>query len=115
MVKGTRDYPIDTLTANFKGKVILNGTMTLLEKDNEFYFDDLLLFKPDIASSKKLPVSHHESPNRPMVFENQGDAISILGIEPGESKEITIEIENYTINFLPTDALNSAKLIRVIK
>jgi uncharacterized protein YwqG len=114
--EGTNDYPYDTLKAVFEGSVKLTGTVEFVKKDNEIRTEDYLLFEPDSSSSKKLPVSHHESLNRAIVFENQTDAISMLDLIPGEKIEnVNIELADFTINYLPTDAQNTAKLLKIIQ
>jgi hypothetical protein len=112
--QGTPDYPIDTLSAKFKGKAILTGDLLFIEKDGEFYSKDFLLFKVDSQSQVKLPISHHESREGVFVFNNQDEAISAATMNPGETKmNVTLEIENYTINFLPTDAMNTATFLSI--
>jgi hypothetical protein len=114
--EGTNDYPYDTLKAVFEGSVKLTGTVEFVKKDNEIRTEDYQLFEPDSSSSKKLPVSHHESLNRAIVFENQTDAISMLDLIPGEKIEnVNIELADFTINYLPTDAQNTAKLLKIIQ
>lgn len=112
---GTQDYPIDTLSAKFKGKTMLKGDMFYIKADGEFVFEDYLKFSPDKISQLKLPISHHESEGRDIVFFNQTEAISLVNMKPGETKlNVTVEIEDYTINYLPTDAENTAILLNII-
>lgn len=111
--EGKPDYPLDTVSAKFEGKAVLQGELIFVKKDGEFFLNDWLMFKPDERSQEKMPVSHHESRGRPIIFSNQEDVLSNVDIQPGETKSVTLEVKDYIINFLPTDAENVAIFSRV--
>lgn len=109
--EATQDYPLDTVSAKFTGEAVLEGELTFIKNDGEFYYRDWLIFKPDAQSQKKLPISHHEPGHSTITFSNQDEAVSVVGITPGESRMVTLKIQDYALNFLPTDAENVAKFL----
>lgn len=112
---GTADYPYDTLTAKFEGKAVLEGELTYIGKDGEFYTTDYLVFRPNMSSQEKLPMSHHEERGRVITFVNQEDVVDAANIQPGESQAVKLEIENYILHFLPTDADNVATFLTLLE
>jgi hypothetical protein len=49
------------------------------------------------------------------VFENQELAIEMSALKPSQiNLNVKIEVKDFKINFLPTDAQNIAKLLRII-
>jgi len=116
VIPATDDYPIDTVSALFEGKAILTGDLHYIKADNDLYNEDLLTFTPNYSSQLKLPISHHEETISPIVFVNQAKASLLLDILPGEKRtNVTLEIDQFTDHFLAGDALDTAKLINVIK
>lgn len=115
--EGTQEYPMDTLTAKFEGKVTLNGNFEYIDKNPEMGNDPYILFFPDEESNIKLPISHHDTRTKRTIWPmGQEEIIKHLEINPGDTLENqSIVIEDFTINYIPSDVYDSVVIVEVIK
>lgn len=92
-----------------EGEVELTGRVRPHPDSPEL--DALCLF-PDSASADRLPVFPGESRYSWLCFENHEEAERMLaGIPPGG--EARVRIDRYRYTFVPTDAYNTARLVRL--
>jgi len=98
-------------TVRFSGKVEITGSFKINQGDE--FLGDSISFKPDDISDLKLPKLLHDSRYTWFVFENT-DAVKQALSFNGAEGFATVIIDNYTINYSPSDAYNTAIFIDII-
>jgi hypothetical protein len=95
----------------FAGRVRVRGTPI-------WHFDhpevDLLCFEVDSSSVDSLPRWPRDERRVWFCFDNREEAVRTLG-PPRDRRRVRIEIEDYQTVRHPTDAFDTARLIRVIE
>lgn len=98
------------LTAQFKGEITLSGKLMTYD-DSEFGYKSYFIV--DEKSKEKLPISMEELNDKSIGFIFENDNIKdLLGGEIME-KDCEITIDNYKIHRAETEAINSAKLVKI--
>lgn len=95
----------------FEGKTQILGTYKI-NKDDEF-LDNLVSFIPDEESAAKLPKLSHDTRYVWFVFENTDKSLATFKTQ-GNEELATIIIDNYIINYAPTEVYNTAILIELV-
>ncbi|QOR68218.1 hypothetical protein IM538_08970 [Cytobacillus suaedae] len=108
---GRVDYHYDMTKAYFEGKATITGKVELVPKTNEF-LGGLITFTPDEKSIHLLPISHHDTRNKWLVFENQEEAKEILQLSSGETLEgIKVTLSDYSVQYVPSEVYDYATLV----
>jgi hypothetical protein len=102
------DYDV---MAAFEGKTVISGKF--VQYENHDFLGNAISFEVDKESAKKLPILTYDERNSWFVFRNREEAIKLL--EDYENEGLTIEIDNYTINYAHTEVFNEASITRVIE
>src|SRR5690606_5662483 len=97
----------------FSGVVTVQGTYHY-QPEHEFLGNEIS-FKVDDESLTQLPKLIQDERYIWFTFENQEEAITLLDISEQEKSEgeATVIIDNYKINYAPTEIWNTATLIQV--
>jgi hypothetical protein len=88
------------MQAVFKGSAVLKGTITYYDESNPNH-PNKILFLPDEASVKQLPIEEESFEKFYLDFQNQSTVEKDFELQPGQEKQnVMIEIDQYTVNFL---------------
>ncbi|MBE4909091.1 hypothetical protein IMZ08_13560 [Bacillus luteolus] len=110
-IPGSLEYPYDTTKAYFEGKATITGTIELVSETNEL-FGGMVTFTVDEESTHLLPISHHDTRKKWLIFENQEEAKEILQLSSGETLEgVKVTLANYSVQYVPSDVTDFATLI----
>ncbi|MBJ6362371.1 hypothetical protein ACFOQM_13875 [Paenibacillus sp. GCM10012307] len=96
-------------SATFSGEVELTGTYMIDPSSSSGF---TVSFYPDADSSGKIPRLKNDTRNSWFAINNVEDAQKLLLADKGTGKA-TIVIENYNIQYRPSDVFNTASLIQV--
>lgn len=96
----------------FSGEATVTGEYKHHE-DDEFLAGEIA-FKVADESMKQLPKMTDDERYLWFVFANKETAEAAFG-PPGSEGQATVIIQQYTINYAPTEVWNTAKLIKVIE
>jgi hypothetical protein len=108
---GTVHYPYDTTKAYFEGKATITGTIELVPETNELY-GGMITFTPSEESIHLIPISHHDTRKKWLIFENQEEAKDILQLSPGETLEgIKVTLADYSVQYVPSDVTDFATFV----
>lgn len=99
-------------TVEFKGQAKLEGTYKY-NSDHEFLGDNVS-FIVDVSSSDTLPKLENDTRYSWLVFKNIERSQEVFG-PPGSEGTATIVIEDYVINYYPSEVYNTADLVEVIE
>ena len=95
--------------ARFRGELTLQGRLLR-------HFDpdqaQTLCFEADSASAARMPRWEGDSRRPWFCFENQEAASRVLG-PPGDSAQVTVVVDRFTIHRGFSDQVNAARLTRV--
>lgn len=105
--------PENDYTANvkFKGELKVSGDYVYHDDSHE-YHPNSICFTPDSQSEKLFPKIDIDERNIWFCFENHDFAAESFG-PAGSKGTAEISIENYIINFIPTEITNLATLVHV--
>ena len=105
------DAPNYSVFAVFKGKATVKGKFVQYEGHD--FLGDAIAFEVEEDNSDRLPRLSYDERNAWFVFINREEAIKLL--EEYDYEEVTIEIDDYTINYAPTEVVNEASIVRVME
>lgn len=96
----------------FKGEATISGTY---KYDPNHEFIDGVQFIVDEESAKKLPKWARDERYVWMMFTNDEEVRDVLGIEEGKESEgsLTVVIDDYVINYAPTEVWNTATFVEL--
>ena len=95
----------------FEGRVTVPGNFKI-NKNDEF-LGNLVSFIPDEESSAVLPRLSHDTRYSWFVFKNT-DKVKDIFSSQGEEGLTTIVIDNYVINYAPSDVYNTAVFMELV-
>ncbi len=98
-------------TVEFTGKVQISGIYKI--NNNDEFLGNLVSFIADEESATKVPKLSHDTRYVWFVFENTDKALETFKTQ-GIEGMATIIIDNYTINYAPSDIYNTALLIELV-
>ena len=106
------DFTEISAKVTFKGEVTISGTY---KYDPNHEFIDGVQFIVDEESTKKLPKWVNDERYVWMMFTNDEEVRDVLGIEEGVASEgtLTVVIDDYVINYAPTEIWNMATFVEL--
>lgn len=108
------DGQLSSVVASFSGRLKVSGRYQFFEEKAEFVGNQIF-FYPDSESSKLFPLLLKDERGTTTQFRlrNQEEAKKHFG-KPGSMGDATVEIENFTINYVPKEIWDEATLVNAI-
>lgn len=105
------DGPNYSVVALFEGRAILKGKFVQYEGHD--FLGNAATFEVDEANSDLVPKLTYDDRYIWFAFSNREEAIKLL--EEYNQEGLIIEIDDYKINYAPTEVVNEASLVRVVE
>lgn len=103
--------PYLTAHVTFTGEVTVSGTVTAYD-DHEQFGDAVCVSAVDPVSERSLPRMLQDTRYAWFCFTNS-DVASAEVFDPGTTTATTVVVDQFTINYAPTEMWNTARLLRV--
>ncbi|WP_157721721.1 hypothetical protein [Tumebacillus avium] len=109
----TDNAQLYAVLAAFSGRVTVTGSFQVMHPEEEGA-GGRIYFLPDRESAKQFPLLARDiRGGLQLQFRNEEEASRFLG-EPGATGVATIEVEDYTIQYMPKDVWDQVTLVKVI-
>lgn len=97
----------------FSGQVTVSGLVRVHDED-PFIGNGICMVEVDRDAVRRLPRMERDERRTWFCFSNRGTASDMFG-PPGSERRATVVIDDYEIEYAPTESWNTARLVEVVE